>query len=52
MLKEEQFYRSLGVQGVPCFIFNGRFAVSGAEEPETLAGAIKKAADLPPSEDA
>ncbi len=52
VLKEEQFYRSLGVQGVPCFIFNGRFAVSGAEAPETLAGAIKKAADLPPSEDA
>lgn len=51
ILKEEQFYRSLGVQGVPCFIFNGRFAVSGAEAPETLAGAIKKAADLPPSED-
>ena len=51
VLKEEQFYRSLGVQGVPCFIFNGRFAVSGAEAPETLAGAIKKAADLPPSED-
>ena len=51
VLKEEQFYRSLGVQGVPCFIFNGRFAVSGAEAPETLAGAIKKAAVLPPSED-
>jgi len=50
--REEQFYRSLGVQGVPCFIFNGRFAVSGAEEPERLAEAIKKAADLPPAEDA
>ncbi len=52
VLKEEQFYRSLGVQGVPCFIFNGRFAVSGAEAPETLAGAIKKAAELPPAADA
>jgi predicted DsbA family dithiol-disulfide isomerase len=50
--REEQFYRSLGVQGVPCFIFNGRFAVSGAEEPERLAEAIKKAAELPPAEDA
>lgn len=52
VLREEQFYRSLGVQGVPCFIFNGRFAVSGAEDPEHLAGAIRKAADSPPAEDA
>ncbi len=52
VLREEQFYRSLGVQGVPCFIFNGRFAVGGAEAPEQLAAAIKKAADMPPAPDA
>jgi predicted DsbA family dithiol-disulfide isomerase len=52
VMREEQFYRSLGVQGVPCFIFNGRFAVSGAEAPEQLALAIKKAADMPPTPDA
>lgn len=52
VMREEQFYRSLGVQGVPCFIFNGRFAVSGAEAPEQLAMAIKKAADMPPPPDA
>lgn len=52
MEREERFYRSLGVAGVPCFIFNGAFAVSGAEPPETLAGAIRKAASLPPEEDA
>jgi predicted DsbA family dithiol-disulfide isomerase len=51
ILTEERFYRSLGVQGVPCFIFNGRFAVSGAEAPSVLADAIKKAASLPPAED-
>ncbi|MEQ8434687.1 MAG: DsbA family oxidoreductase [Oceanicaulis sp.] len=51
ILTEERFYRSLGVQGVPCFIFNGRFAVSGAEAPAVLADAIKKAASLPPAED-
>lgn len=50
--REEQFYRSLGVAGVPCFIFNGAFAVSGAEAPEVLADAIRKAASLPPQEDA
>ncbi|MFC4725163.1 DsbA family protein [Glycocaulis abyssi] len=50
--REEKFYRSLGVAGVPCFIFNGAFAVSGAEAPEVLADAIRKAASLPPEEDA
>ena len=50
--REERFYRSLGVAGVPCFIFNGAFAVSGAEAPEVLADAIRKAASLPPEEDA
>ncbi len=29
--------RELGIDGVPCFIFNRRVAVSGAQEPETLA---------------
>ena len=52
VMQEEQFYRSLGVQGVPCFIFNGRFAVSGAETPEQLSAAIKTAADTPPAPDA
>ena len=47
VVKEERFYRSLGVQGVPLFIFNGRFAVSGAEAPEVLADAIRKAAEHP-----
>lgn len=45
--REERFFRSLGVAGVPCFIFNGAFAVSGAEAPETLADAIRKASTLP-----
>lgn len=45
--REEAFYRSLGVQGVPCFIFNGRFAVSGAEAPDVLADAIRRAAAMP-----
>lgn len=49
--REEQFYRTLGVQGVPCFIFNGRFAVSGAEAPDMLAGAIAEAAKSPASQD-
>ena len=46
--REEAFYRSLGVAGVPTFIFNGRFAVSGAEDPQVLADALRKAAQAPP----
>ena len=42
--QEEQFYRNLGVTGVPCFIFNGRFAIAGAQGPEVLANAIHEAA--------
>jgi predicted DsbA family dithiol-disulfide isomerase len=32
-----------GIQGVPCFIFNGRIAVSGAQDPQTLLRAITAA---------
>jgi predicted DsbA family dithiol-disulfide isomerase len=34
-----------GIDGVPCFIFAGVFAVSGAQAPEYLAGAIERAAE-------
>ncbi|WP_417683857.1 DsbA family oxidoreductase [Roseibium sp.] len=35
--------REMGVSGVPCFIIDGRFAIAGAEKPETLAAAIRHA---------
>jgi predicted DsbA family dithiol-disulfide isomerase len=38
--------RALGVTGVPFFIFNGRVAVSGAQEPQVLAEAIAEATKL------
>lgn len=47
---EEMFYRKLGVSGVPTYIFNGRFAVSGAQEPGVLADAIREASQMPPEE--
>lgn len=28
--------RQLGINGVPCFIVNGRYAISGAQEPEVF----------------
>ena len=33
-----------GIEGVPCFIFGGKFAVSGAQSPEYLADAIDRMA--------
>jgi predicted DsbA family dithiol-disulfide isomerase len=33
---EDQMARRHGIQGVPTFIFNGRYAVSGAQQPEVF----------------
>ena len=49
--EEEMFYRKLGVSGVPTYIFNGSFAVSGAQEPAVLADAIREASQIDPSQD-
>lgn len=35
--------RSIGVRGVPFFVFDGRLAVSGAQPVEVLAGALAQA---------
>jgi len=42
--REAHAARDAGIQGVPMFIFDGRFAVSGAQAPEYLAEAIARAA--------
>lgn len=34
VLKDHQRVRSLGIKGVPCFIVDSRYALSGAQEPE------------------
>ncbi|WP_334177216.1 DsbA family oxidoreductase [Pseudoxanthobacter sp.] len=41
--QEIETARRIGVTGVPCFIFDGRLAVMGAESAETLAMAIRQA---------
>jgi len=41
---EEQSARAMGIEGVPCFLFDRRVAVSGAHEPEVLIQAIERAA--------
>jgi len=45
--KEEEHARAIGVQGVPFFIFNQRLAVSGAQDPEVLLGAMDEAQKAP-----
>jgi predicted DsbA family dithiol-disulfide isomerase len=42
--QEAQSAKEAGIDGVPCFIFGGRFAVSGAQAPEHLAEAIERMA--------
>jgi predicted DsbA family dithiol-disulfide isomerase len=41
---EIEQYRSMGVTGVPCFIFINKMAVMGAQPPEALAKAIRQIA--------
>jgi predicted DsbA family dithiol-disulfide isomerase len=36
--------KKAGIEGVPTFIFGGKFAVSGAQAPEYLAEAIERLA--------
>jgi predicted DsbA family dithiol-disulfide isomerase len=42
--REAEQAKEAGIQGVPMFIFGGKFAVSGAQAPEYLADAIERAA--------
>jgi predicted DsbA family dithiol-disulfide isomerase len=42
--QEAQSAKAAGIEGVPCFIFGGKFAVSGAQSPDYLAEAIDRMA--------
>jgi len=42
--RQAQSAKEAGIEGVPCFIFGGALAVSGAQAPEYLASAIERAA--------
>jgi predicted DsbA family dithiol-disulfide isomerase len=42
--QQAQEAKDAGIEGVPCFIFGGKFAVSGAQAPEYLAEAIERIA--------
>ena len=40
LLAEDEKVRSLGVKGVPCYILEGRYAISGAQSPEVFLRVI------------
>lgn len=42
---EAEAAQQAGVDGVPCFVFGGQLAISGAQSPEVLADAIRRAAE-------
>ena len=44
--EEIMYFRNLGVSGVPCFIYQGQFAVQGAQPAEAHKKAIEQAASL------
>lgn len=48
--EEIMFFRNLGVNAVPTFIYNGQFAAQGAQPVEAHLKALDQAATLPPSE--
>lgn len=43
VVEEVQFAQNMGVQGVPCFIFAGKYVVMGAQDPRVLVQAIDRA---------
>jgi predicted DsbA family dithiol-disulfide isomerase len=43
--REAQSAKEAGIEGVPCYIFGGMLAVSGAQAPDYLADAIQRVAD-------
>jgi len=44
---EIMFFRGLGISGVPTFIYNGQFAVQGAQDPAAHLNVIKQALAAP-----
>jgi len=43
--EDENLAAQLGIQGVPFFVFDRRYGVSGAQPPEVLLGALQQAWD-------
>jgi len=46
VLGEDDAARRMGIHGVPCFIFEQQYAMSGAQEPDVLVDALDRVAAL------
>lgn len=46
VLNENARAHRLGINGVPCYVFNGRMVISGAQEPQVLARMIDAASEV------
>ena len=46
VLNENARAHRLGINGVPCYLFNGRMVISGAQEPQVLARMIDAASEV------
>ncbi len=44
VLREEEQFKQAGISAVPAFIVNGRYLISGAQEPATLVDAFRQIA--------
>jgi predicted DsbA family dithiol-disulfide isomerase len=40
--EEDAFARKIGVHGVPCFVVDRKFMISGAQSPETFAEVFQR----------
>ena len=45
--QDEAKYQQAGVSAVPAYVVNGKYLVSGAQEPETLVKALREIAAEP-----
>jgi predicted DsbA family dithiol-disulfide isomerase len=43
---EDDAARAMGIQGVPCFVFEQQYPFAGAQEPAVLAAALDRVAEL------
>lgn len=52
VLRDVAFAREVGISGVPFFIFNDKYAFSGAQPPATIARVMRQVADEMPASQA
>ena len=48
--QDAQSAKEAGIEGVPCFIYGGKLAISGAQAPEDLAEALERMANAEAAE--